>query len=382
MTPAPAAPCDGFNRLEVDLGAIAGNVREIRRAIGTKPRMFAVVKGNAYGLGAVQVATTALANGADALALVHTGDAVALREAGVDAPILLYGGTLGDRRQVQVAEQRDLTATVVDFESASFHSRFAESCVRVFVEVDAGLERLGIPAEEAAHTIARILALPRLRVDGIYTHLRVEGVYGDRYHPSTARFVSWQYDRFSRVLEQLDRSGIAIPITMAASSPLVRLSSSMNLNAVDTGRLIYGIVPEVPAGVALRLRPAFRSLKSRLIQIKDIHRTEFVEEAGFSVRDVRKIGVIPMGLADGLADTTCGEVLVRGTRHAIVGTFLEHARIDLTGAGGARVGDEVVIVGEGGGQCITTEEVFAHQGVRMPAGLGVLVRGSVKRVYV
>ena len=125
VEPPNATRYPGPNRLEVDLGAIAHNVRQVRRGIGPDVRLFAVVKGNAYGLGVVEVAGTALSAGADALALVHVGDAIALRDAGVEAPILLYGGTLGDPALVRLAEHYDLTATVVDQESARVHSRLA-----------------------------------------------------------------------------------------------------------------------------------------------------------------------------------------------------------------------------------------------------------------
>lgn len=382
VKPPSAMRHPGLNRLEVDLGAIAHNVREVRRGIGPDVQLFAVVKGNAYGLGVVEVAGTALAGGADALALVHVSDAIALRQAGVEAPILLYGGTLGDPALVELAERYELTATVVDLDSARTHSRLARESIRVFVEVDVGLERLGIPADEAATTIREILRLPKLRVLGVYAHLRVEGTCEGGDHSPVSDYVSWQFDRFSQVLQELRSEGIVLPTMMAASSPLVRLTRSMNLNAVDTGRLIYGIVPDVPAGATLDLRPAFRSLKSRLIQVKDLRREEFIEELDFSARDVTRVGVIPMGLGDGLGDVNCGEVLVRGRRKGLLGLSLEHARIDLTGLAEARAGDEVVIVGEQQGSSITSEEVFTHQNLRMPAGLGVLIRGSVERIFV
>jgi alanine racemase len=382
VEPPNATRYPGLNRLEVDLGAIAHNVRAVRGTIGHDVQLFAVVKGNAYGLGVVEVAGTALSAGADALALVHVRDAIALRQAGVEGPILLYGGTLGDPALVQAAEHYDLTATVVDLESAQVHSRLARESVRVFVEVDVGLERLGIPADEAPAIIRAILRLPGLRVRGIYSHLRVEGTYHGGDGPAITDYVAWQFDRFSRVLRELRSEGIVLPTMMAASSPLVRLTRSMNLNAVDTGRLLYGLVPEVPAEETLDLRPALRSLTSRLVQVKDLRRDDFLDELDFSPRDVTRVGVIPMGLGDGLADVTCGEVLVRGRRKRLLGLSLEHARIDLTGLAEARAGDEVVIVGEQQGSRITSEEVFTHQNLRMPAGLGVLVRGSVERVYV
>lgn len=110
------------NVLEVNLEAVAHNVREVRRVIGVQRTFFAVLKGNALGFGSVEVGKTALSNGADALALVHVREAIRLREAGITAPILLYGGNLGDTHAIQLAERYDLTVAVVDLESAQLHS--------------------------------------------------------------------------------------------------------------------------------------------------------------------------------------------------------------------------------------------------------------------
>ena len=168
---------------------------------------------------------------------------------------------------------------------------------------------------------------------------------------------------------------------------MVRLSSDMYLTGVDTGRLIYGLIPEVPPVVRMNLRPAFHSLKSRLIQAKDVVRSEFVAEAGFPIRSNMRIGIIPMGLADGLDMLSVGEVLVQGARVKVLGMFYEHARLDLTDVPAARAGDEVVLIGEQLGARISLEEVVGYQrtnrpgGVGSVGGLGTVVREGVRRVY-
>jgi alanine racemase len=115
--------------------------------------------------------------------------------------------------------------------------------------------------------------------------------------------------------------------------------------------------------------------------VKPVRRAEFLDEAGFAVREEMRIGVIPMGLADGLAQLTSGEVLVRGRRSPVIGIFFEHARLDLTDLPEASAGDEVVVIGRQGGDEITLDEVAE----RLPfpsLSPASLVRESVPKVYI
>jgi alanine racemase len=129
------------------------------------------------------------------------------------------------------------------------------------------------------------------------------------------------------------------------------------------------------------VRPAFVALKTRLIQVKAVSRQQYVEEAGFELNPDMRIGVVPMGYGDGLGSVDCGEVLIRGRRAAIIGTFFEHARIDLSAVPDAQPGDEVVVVGRQGSSEISVEEVIEHQGLRTPAGLAAAIRETVERRY-
>jgi alanine racemase len=373
------------NRFVVDLGAIAQNTREIRGAIGDDCFFFAALKGNAYGYGLVEAGRTALDAGADGLSMVHLRDAIALRRAGVEGPILLYCGNLGHPGSVELVERYDITTTLVDADSVELYSRLATGHIRTYLKIDVGLERLGCPPEDAVELAAAVEASPKLSLDGVYTHLNADGQYQDvsldpgaDVHP----FINWQYERFVKALDELEAAGIRPPVKLAASSPVIRLTPEMNLTGIDIGRLLYGLEPVVPANVPLDLRPAFHSLTSRVLQVKDVNRTEFVEWADFEVREGMRIGVIPMGYGDGLATLTVDQVLVRGRRVPVIGKHFEHARLDLTEVPDARAGDEVVVIGRQGDDEITLTEVAEYQNFAKASGLGALVRETVPKVYV
>jgi alanine racemase len=373
------------NAFVVDLGAIAHNTREVRKAVGPGRFFFAALKGNAYGYGLVEAGRVALESGADGVSMVHLRDAIALRRAGITAPILLYCGNLGDPDAVELVERFDITTTLVDADSVDLYSRLAGKRIRAFLKVDVGLERLGCAPEHAVELAAAIEASPQLTLEGVYTHLHADGHYPGlplEAHADVVPFVDWQFERFRSVLSDLEASGIHPPVALAASSPVVRLTPDMNLTGVDVGRLLYGLIPPVPANVGLDLHPAFLSLTSRLIQVKPVRRTEFVAEAGFELREGTRIGIIPMGLGDGLAYLTSDQVLVRGRRVPLIGKFFEHARLDLTDVPDARAGDEVVVIGRQHDEAITLSEVVEHQEFSQAAGLGSLVRESIPKVYV
>ena len=182
--------------------------------------------------------------------------------------------------------------------------------------------------------------------------------------------------------ETLAARNITIPVKLVASSAVLRYTLAMNLDAVDPGHILFGLTPPGPVGVKLNIRPAFRSFKSCLIHVKQIDRREFRDLAPVALRNNMCIGIIPVGLRDGMASLTCGAVLVRGMCVPVLGAFsLEHTRIDLTDVPEAHVGDEVVIIGQQEGITIEPEDVVKHQGFAVPAELAMAIRRSVERVY-
>ena len=365
------------NRFEIDLDAIAHNAATVRRLVGPKQHIFAALKGNAYGYGVVAVADTVLSAGVDAISLVNVADAVKLRRHGVSAPLLLYAGVLIDANVIAAVEGYDLMPTVLDLETARFFSSRIRHDLNVFVKVDVGLERLGVAPDHVEDFIVSVIALPRLRLYGVYAHMHVPDKGG------VTPYLEWQFGRFKSALEQVRRTGIEIPIAMIASTSVLEASATqMNLNAIDPGLVFFGLDQRGPGLSDVGLRSAFHAVKSRLVQIKEVTRREFLDVAPFSINGSMRIGIIPIGRYDGIDMFCCGQVLVGGLRVNMLGApTTEHTRVDLTGVPDARVGDEVVIIGRQGREEISPYEVARHRGLSSGGMVALGIRDSVPRVY-
>jgi alanine racemase len=371
MTTSPASLPLRPSILEVDLEAAAANMRAVRQFVGSQRKIYAVVKADGYGYGATELGAIFVANGADALAIANLGEGIRLRERGIAAPILVYPNALPYTARETLAN--GLTPTIIDLETAREYSKAADGPCEVFVQIDVGTERLGVPAEQAAAFITKMLELPHLRLSGLYAHA---------HSTSDADYAHWQLDRFNAVVEALEGRGVAVPIRLLAASPFIMRFPQTFLGAVDPGRMLYGITyPGEPPTVPLR--PVFRKLASRVIAIKDVFpRERFADLAPFPITALTRVGVIPMGTADGLGWLHTGRVLVRGKEVPVLARpALEHTRIDLTKVTDACLGDEVVIIGRQGDAEITTAEVADCHGLRLNQ-IATTVGPRVGRVYI
>ena len=380
MTVAPQSRIDlrRPNVLEVDLDAIAHNVAVLRSLVGPA-KVFAALKADAYGFGLLPVAEILSDTDIDALAFADLHDAIEVREHGIATPILIYGGPLVDSATVEAIEQYDLTVTATDIDVARAYSDHAKSVVSVFAEIDCGDGRFGVPIVEALPFLREITALRNIELAGVYTHLLM---------PPTGELeasVGSRLRRFVAVVDEARRSGIVVPVAMAASTSLLVQTRDYVLDAVDVGRFIYGLA--APASdlefSQLGLRTALISLTSRLVHCKTIERGDLPESVLSQFRPGMRIGVAPIGFADGLASWTCGSALVRGRRVPLIGEpSLEHARLDLTEVPDAQPADEVVFIGHQGNTEITAEEVLIKQRAEnAPPRLPISIRGSVRRRY-
>src|SRR4029077_20545774 len=354
------------NEFVVDLNAIAHNVGAVRGMVGAKTWLCVAIKANAYGFGLVEVGGCTLAAGADAVAVADLSDAIRLRENGISKPILLYPGNLPEQHVVREVERLSLWPTIVDMQSARAWSTQARDHVRVFAKVDVGLERLGVPAEDALEVIKHITQLPKLSLQGIYTHLQVTD------SNEAIAYARWQFARFERLLANLKGAGVEIPIRMAAASAALQISPDMKINAVDPGHLIYGLLPPGPGLVRPELRPAFASLRTQVIQVKPVRSRDFADQLPFRLREAMRVGVLPIGRRDGMASLHCGQVLAGGRRVDILGSVsLEHTRIDLTDVPDVVAGDEVVIIGTQQNETISTQQVVDHQKMESSVALAL-----------
>src|SRR5262245_14409469 len=246
---------------EIDLDAVAENLRSVRRVVGADRKIFAVLKADGYGFGIHEMAQVFAANGADALAFADLADAIAIRRHGIALPILVFPNSLPGAADAVIAHR--LTPTLTDLDEARAYAAAARAPLEVFVKVDAGLQRLGVPAEEAVKVILAIAELPTLRLGGVCTHLHAS-------HGSDPAYIDWQFGRFTAVLDGLAAAGVEVPVRLAASSPLVLQYRHTFLNAVDPGSMLYGVPQTFAAPPAIALVPAFRALKACLVHVKDL----------------------------------------------------------------------------------------------------------------
>ena len=357
---------------EIDLDAAVSNVRVVRQMVGPERKIYAVIKADGYGHGAAEMGEAFLAGGADALGVADLGEGIRLRRRGITAPILVYPNSLPEAAPEALAH--GLTPTVVDLDGARAHAEAAREPCDVFVKIDVGLERLGVAPEAAVKLVTAMLELPHLRLAGLCAHPHAP-TSGD------PAYAEWQLGRFTAVVDELQARGVRVPIRLLAASPFVLRFPQTYLNAVDPGRMLYGMTFRDEVAPA-PLRPTFHALATRVIALKEITpRERFAEVAPFPLTVPMRLGIIPMGLADGLLWLHADRVLVRGRPAPILATpSLEHTRIDLTAIPDAQVGDEVVIIGRQGDAEITTAEVAKRHGLGLHH-VATTVGPRVARVY-
>lgn len=342
---------------EIDLGALTHNISEMRRVIPPEAGIMAVVKANAYGHGAVEVARAALSGGAARLAVARTSEGLELRQAGIEEPILVLGYTPPGQIRDTAAHMLEQTVYGVDYaREVDREARRAGLGLAVHIKVDTGMGRLGVVAGTASAVgeIKEIAGLDHLRVAGIYSHLAC----ADSFDKS---FTRSQLAKFTGLLADLRREGLDFPLVHTANSAAIIDHPESCFNLVRAGISMYGLYPsgEVDAH-RLSLRPVM-SLKTRVAQVKRV-------PAGFPVSYGRTfiteretiIATVSVGYADGYSRqlSSRGQVLVRGRRAPVVGRVcMDQCMIDVSGIPGVSPGDEVVLFGRQGEEFIPVEEL-------------------------
>ena len=341
---------------EVDLGALELNYRELARRAGPGMHMIPSIKANAYGHGVVEIARVLSRQGVYALACGAFEEAVAIRQAGIRTRILLFAGYLPDA--IPLLLEHDFIPTVYNMEAARVVSEAARRPTAIYVKVDSGLGRLGIPVGEAAEFVRRVVALPHIVLEGIYTHLP----FGD---PAGRDWARQRLREFRAMLGALAGAGISVPVTQAVSSAGIVAIPDHGCNAVCPGHLLYGIPPIAPTVAdCTAFRPVLRAIRTRLIHVAAHPGARTVGLGGhYPMAGGSVTGVVPIGTRDGYRGARAGKavVLLRGARTPVLGVSLEHTTLDLTGVRAAAVGDEVVILGRDGEDGITLREMAEWQ---------------------
>ncbi|MHB9094041.1 MAG: alanine racemase [Eubacteriales bacterium] len=365
---------------EVDLSAIAHNMKELRRVTKPGAKVMAVVKANAYGHGAVSVSNTVLANGADYLGVAILGEGRQLREAGIMAPILILGFTPAEQA-VDVVDL-DLTQTVYDFAGAEALSRSAvkaQKRVRIHIKVDTGLGRLGFLTDiSTSQEILRMAGLPNLEIEGIFTHFSVAGSRDKEY-------TYGQYTKFREILSQLKGLGLDIPIKHAANSAAAIDLPDVHLDMVRVGITIYGLYPSDEVfKEKVDLKPAL-SLKALAAQVKTVQTdTSISYGRTYITNRETRVATIPIGYADGYTRLLSNKAaaVIRGQRVPQIGTVcMDQIMLDVSSVPDVKVGDEVVLIGEQGGQKVTADELAGLIGT-INYEIVCMLGDRIPRVYV
>jgi alanine racemase len=358
---------------EIDLGALAHNYRELRRVTNSSADMMAVVKADGYGHGAPQVAEVALENGAEFLAVARLNEAIRLREAGISAPILLFGHSLP--AYVEILASQNIWTALNSLEGARSISAEAvrrKTTIKAHIKVDTGMGRLGLVADEIAvpttsgeqfngaiKDIMAITALPGIEVEGIFTHFaNADG--RDKEHALT------QLSRFKKILKALKKHPFQVKYRHAANSAAIIELPESHLDMVRPGIAQYGLWPsEEVDKQRIDLKPVM-SLKSKVIHVKEVGPGFAVSYGSTYVTPAStRIATIPIGYADGYDRilSSNGHMLVRGVRVPIIGKVcMDLTMIDVGHVAGVQLEDEVVILGSQGNETISADEIAKQVG--------------------
>jgi len=340
--------------VEVDLEAVAYNLRQIKKIVGPEVEILAVLKADAYGHGALTVARTALNNGATFCGVASANEAVKLREGGIDTPILVLGYT--PAWLAREALRHNITLTLYDADAARAFSRAATDLRRtacVHIKVDTGMGRLGLLPDQVVPFVEEIRDLPGLDLEGIFTHFSVAD-------DADLEYTRWQLGRFREVLDRLAEIGATFRFVHCANSAATLRLPQARFDMVRLGLAMYGLQPSPHVLLPPGFRPAL-VWKTTIAQVKILLPGSYVSY-GNTYRTTKEdtIAVIPVGYADGFrrAPTRWQAVLVRGQRAPIVGRVcMDQTMINVSHIPNVRAGDEVVLIGRQGEDEITAEEV-------------------------
>ncbi|HIV85204.1 MAG TPA: alanine racemase [Candidatus Monoglobus merdigallinarum] len=372
---------------EIDLNALSSNIKEIRRHVGDKTKIMAVVKADGYGHGYLETATAMIENGADALAVAFVDEAIQIRKCGIKAPVLILGYTHPDYADELI--EKDIMPCCYTYEMAKAVSDAGQRAGRpgkIHIKIDTGMGRVGYRYNEdeevnrsTIEEIVRISKLPSLEIDGIFTHFSVADEDDDGY-------TRLQFERFKRVCDEVSARGVKINFRHCCNSAALMRFPEYHMDMVRPGIILYGLMPSgfVDRSI-LKLTPAM-TFKAKITNVKTV-------ESGTSLsygrrfkteRERTKIATVSIGYADGYSRILSGraEIIVRGEKCRQVGNIcMDQCMIDATAVNNISIGDEAILFGRSsGGEEIPVEEIAGIMGT-INYEIVCVVGKRVPRVY-
>ena len=361
-------------RAVINLGAISHNIREIRKRIGSQRHLMAVVKADGYGHGAVEVSRVALRNGADYLGIALPEEAQELRDAGINAPIMVLGLIPPDEAyKVVNLRLAQAVASIELLEALNQEAGKASTSVNVHVKVDTGMGRIGVKPDEALPFIHKAKSFKNLNIEGVFTHFSS----ADRKDKT---FSEQQLRVFDQVIRKVQLAGIEIPIKHIANSAAILDLPQSYYDMVRPGIMLYGLYPSPEVSHSIELQPAM-VFKTKVVAVKVVpQRTPISYNRTFITKKKTTVATLPLGYADGYSRllSNGGEVLIKGRRVPIIGSVcMDMSMVDVSAIEPIQPGDEVIIFGEE----ISVDEVAAKIGT-INYEVVCAVSRRVPRIYV
>lgn len=360
---------------EINLDAIKRNVREIKKSLRAGVKFCAVVKADGYGHGAVAVARAALASGADRLAVAILSEAIQLREAGFQVPILILGYT--PEYQARKVAAYDITQTVYSLEAVRALSAAGLDIgkkAKIHIKIDTGMGRIGVLPEEAGIFAEAAAAMPGIEIEGAFSHFATADELDKSYALA-------QYAKFEEALQRISAKGIEIPIKHIANSAATLELPETHLDMVRPGIILYGLWPSGDVKRNITLIPVMQ-LKAQIAHIKDVDPgTTISYGRTYTAGKHSKIATLPIGYADGWSRLLSGKtsILINGYRAPLVGRIcMDQCMADISDIPNVNVGDTATLFGV---PEVSTDEVAAILGT-INYELVCMVGKRVPRTYI
>lgn len=365
---------------EIDLDAIARNMREIRRITNPHAQIMAAVKADGYGHGVLEVTKTLLENGADRLAVAMVSEGEELRRNGISAPILILGIT--DADEIEDLLRLDITPAVCEYAFAEKLSKKAAEqgkTAKIHIKLDTGMTRIGYVVTDGDNSeiideIVKISKLSNIEIEGIFSHLSTSD-------ETDGTYTRMQFKRFMGVVNELEERGVHIPIKHICNSAGIMMYPEMHLDMVRPGIILYGLYPSNEVDKQrLELIPAM-SLKASVRLVKEVEAGRGVSYGKtYITGGATKIATIPVGYADGYARALAGKarMVVNGEKAPVIGRIcMDQCMIDVTNVHNIHKGDEVTVFGRDG---VTIDDIAAWLGT-INYEAACMVGRRVPRVY-
>ena len=365
--------------IEINLGNLIYNARTLKKAMPKDCSLMAVVKAEAYGHSAYEIAVCLEKNNIKSFAVATIDEGIRLRKYGISGDILILGYT--DVHRAGELKKYRLTQTLIDYEYAGKLNRQGV-CIKAHIKIDSGMHRLGFACDDI-NSIKNAFKMKYLKIEGAFTHLSS----CDSLKRDDIDFTQRQIQRFYHAINLLEDCGISVPELHIQSSYGLLNYSGLKCDYVRVGIALYGVLSTPWDKTALQpeLRPVM-SLKAKIAMTREVAEGEYVGY-GRAFRAVcdSKIAVLPIGYADGFPRTlSCGNagVLIGGRIAPVIGRIcMDQLMVDITGIEGVRAGDTAVLIGSSADSFISAPDIAESYGsisnellARMGARLPVVVK--------